>query len=260
MDKNCNYYQRNSELNQELQAVERSLALLSSQFEGLVGNNCRLEEKTSGMKTSQNLLFRQYCANQALSFKNEITKTAFELIDLFPKINRRLQKRISNLKVRGETKYVEIEAPNASKTWSECRASLGTKTINNGLCTLNSAEVERIEHFFDWLARSDYEGCQVQDILNLLNRPQAELKNLASLIIQNLPIIKLSKNGVVILISAEEFFSSGEQLYTLMELFKKGLDEVNTEDRVKTGKDKKVRGKAGGKTPLTKSRPDIDQC
>ena len=259
VDKNCSYYQKNSDMLHGVQAVERSLALLSSQLEGLVENTCRLDEKTAGMKSSQNLNLRQYCAKQAVSLKNEIVKTALELIDLLPKINRKLQKRISNLKVKTEKKSVQMEAPNVSKSWAECRESLGTKTIKDGFCTLSSEEVERIEHFFDWLARCDHEWCKPQDVLNFLNKPQSELKNLTNLLVQNFPIIKLSKSGFVILLSAEEFFSSGEQLFTLMELFKQGESKEYSDDRAKAGNDKKARGKSGGRTPLTKSRPDVIQ-
>ena len=197
-----------------------------------------------------------------MGLKNEIVKIALELIGLLPKINRKLQKRISNLKVKSEGKSVQMAAPNVSKSWAECRESLGTKTTKDGFCTLSPEEVERIEHFFDWLARCGHEWCKPEDVLNFLNKPHSELKNLTNLLIQNFPIIKLSKSGFVILLSAEEFFSSGEQLFTLMELFKQGESKEYFDDKAKVGSDiilKKARGKSGGRTPLTKSRADVIQ-
>ena len=99
VDENCNYYQKNSVMYNDITAVERTLALFSSQFEDLIDNTCGLDDKTFGMKTSQILQFKNFRLKQATGIKTDIVKTALELLDLLPKINRKLQKRISNLKI-----------------------------------------------------------------------------------------------------------------------------------------------------------------
>ena len=115
---------------------------------------------------------------------------------------------------------------------------------------------ERVGHFLDHLARAGHEWFQPIDILNLLHKQECELKNLTSLLVQNLPILKLSRSGVIVLIDAEEFFASGDQLCRLMELFKSESKEKYDRD-TEVENQKKARGKAGGRTPLTKSRPDV---
>ena len=107
-----------------------------------------------------------------------------------------------------------------------------------------------------FLARAGHEWFQPIDILNLLHKQECELKNLTSLLVQNLPILKLSRSGVIVLIDAEEFFASGDQLCRLMELFKSESKEKYDRD-TEVENQKKARGKAGGRTPLTKSRPYV---
>jgi hypothetical protein len=139
---------------------------------------------------------------------------------------------------------------------SQCKTELGLKTISEGLSTLSFEERERVGHFLDHLARAGHEWFQPINILNLLHKQECEIKNLTNLLVQTLPILKLSRSGVIVLIDAEEFFASGDQLCSLMELF-------NSESKEKEDRDtevenlKKARGKAGGKTPLKKSRPDV---
>ena len=99
-----------------------------------------LDDKTFGMKASQILQFKNFCLKQATGSKTDIGKTAHELLNLLPKINRKLQKRISNLKISKQEKGVKIEAPNSSKTWSQCKTELGLKIISEGLCTLRGRE------------------------------------------------------------------------------------------------------------------------
>ena len=203
--------------------------------------------------------YLEFCANRRKELEANIFSLGLDLTNLLKDLNRRFDKRISNLKRKPFEKSVTITCENGEKTWSQCMEVV--EPVIEGVFKLSVEDFEKIKNYFHLMAVEKHEFCLPLDIVKYLGFPASSLKFVTKMIIKHFPVIHLQKNPMSILIDAEQFFGSAIQIFHLFQLIE-GSEKIIKPGEVHLAEPThdKPRKPGSGRPSLIKKRPDIVQA
>ena len=252
----ASYFRENSELSKERDAAFADISDLKNYLVELFENSVDALKRVEGFTVPEAANILQFCAIKEKEIKSKIIRSCLNLSREIKKLNRKLEKRLSNMITTNNNKKskkeLNITCPNASKSWFECLEAV-SEDVTMGLTSLSPDELEKISHFFHWLSVNKYEFVTPQDILEYLKRPIVALKTFTNLLVEHLPVVKLIFNNSIILMDSETFFCGPEKIYQLMHV----AVECESSEVILDEPKKVPRQIGSGRIPLTKSRPEI---
>ena len=221
VERNACYFQPGSELSTLRRNIESKIEETRNILGTLNQHKNMLSEGQSKLSTLAKKKFLSVCHTSISETEENLTKCLMDLNDILPKMIRKLQKRKSNLNVKASNKRpIDIICLNAHKSWSECMEEiLGDDRFN--LKTFTHEDFDKTKQFFDWLVMSGNEFCYIEELLTRLNKSSEDKNYVEKILLENLPLIKLTLDcSVSILIDTEVLLTSPNLLFTVMKMSK----------------------------------------
>ena len=216
VDQNATFFQVNSKFSKLREKVEEKIREIKETLENLIQNSVIRAEKLDSMTILEKRRFLEFCEKNIQVYEEELAKSFDLLFNLLMKMNLKLRKRCSNLKMAFQTK-LKIVSDNSEKTWEECLDKLESQ--RDGIFKFTVDDFHKTKHFFEWLSRNGHEFCTPEHLLKRLNKPVEDKTYVIKVLLEHLPVIKIviSRN-LTVLIDAEHFFSSPGLICDLMRI------------------------------------------
>ena len=258
LEASAKYFQQNSKFSNLKSKVEKKVCAFKQLFSNLtdyvIVPKAHMDQKTLAEVSK----YLEFCAKRRKELEANIFSLGMDLTNLLKDLNRRFDKRISNLKIKSIEKSVTITCENGEKTWSQCIEAV--EPVIEGVFKLSVEDFEKIKNYFNLMAVEKHEFCLPQDIVKYLGFPASSLKFVTKMIVKCFPVIHLQKSPMSILIDAEQFFGSAIQIFHLFQLIEGSEKMIKPEEvHLAEPAPDKPRKPGSGRPSLLKKRPDIVQ-
>ena len=214
VNENAKYFILNSKSSELKGLVENKVFHLKENLHELVEYTLIPKDLMDQKTLSEATKYLEFCDKKRREIEPKIILAAMELKNLLKDLNRRFDKRISNLNLKQKEDSVNITCVNGDKTWDQCMDAV--ESVTEGVFKVSLEDFEKTKNFFNWLAREKHEYCIPKDVVDYLGWPISSARFLTKIMVQSFPIIHLKRGPLSVLVDAEQFFGSAIQICQLM--------------------------------------------